>query len=222
MSRTGLLVVFALIFALAAAGVLVWTNNLELPGVSSPPSTQTVAGTPNSSREAQLVKFMNEVASGGGGFAATFQPDDKHKWNIDTGHQLERFRFGDTGVTFARLSSTVPLAPDVVHLGVAVFWPPELTNRFNGRTVEIGIIARAATSNPSPTLATVFATRQAGNSGWNEFQLSPQFELLRFTYEVPAQEQGYQAEPMLVLHADMTGKGRAVEVLGFIVRDPQK
>jgi hypothetical protein len=218
MNRSGLLIVGAVIVAAAVLVATFWNDLVKAPQTSGGPTSTSPAASGD--REAQLVKLMNDVASGGG-YAATFQPNDAHKWNLDPGHRLERFRFTDSGVAFARVSSTEPLNAEVVHLGAAVFWPAELSNRFSGKKVEVGVIARQAISNPSPSLAIVFATRQAGNSGWKDFQLSPQFELLKFTYDVPAAEQGYQSEPMVVVHADPQGQGRSVELLGIVVRPAQ-
>lgn len=224
MSRSGLLITSALLFAVVAAGVLVWLNVLDgyRPGTGDPTATNSNPTSGDAtSHESELVKLMNDVAAGSG-YAATFNADDTHSWKIDDGHTLERFRFGGTGAAFARISSTVPLAPEIVHLGIAVFWPSELTNRFSGQNVEVGIVARGAPTNPAPSLTAVFATRQAGNSGWQELQLTPQFQLLRFSYQVPKVDGGYQSEPMLVLHADREGKGRGVELLGVLVRpEPQ-
>jgi hypothetical protein len=66
----------------------------------------------------------------------------------------------------------------------------------------------------------VFATRQAGNSGWQSIPLGPKFELHTFQYDVPAVDGGYNQEPILVLHADAAGQGRALELLGIVLRAP--
>jgi hypothetical protein len=224
MSRTGYLVVGALIFALAAAGVLVWTNYIDLSGKPSVAPADTVpVSTPTSqpsSREAQLVTQMNEAAAGGG-FVASFLEADVRKWQIGQGHRLERFSLDPSGPVFARLTSSTPLDKVSVEwpsLGLSMALPVEFANLANGRTVEIGFIARSAQSNGSPELSVIYATQQAGNSLWRAIELKPTFEAYKFTFDVPKVDSGYINGPIVVFHSDATGNGRAVEMIGAYVK----
>jgi len=221
MSRTGLLVVVALIFALAAAGVLVWTNALNISGQpSGAPSATAPSTTAPPSREAQLVTSMNQAAAGGG-FAASFLETDVSKWQIAEGHRLERFSLASSGPVFARLTSSVALDRASVQwpsLGLSMALPVEFANLANGRTVEIGFIARAAQSNGSSELSVIYATQQAGNSLWQTVELKPNFEAYKFTYDVPRIETGYVNGPILVFHSDAAGGGKAVEMIGAYVK----
>jgi len=221
MSRTGLLVVVALIFALAAAGVLVWTNALNISGQPSVAQNATApATTAPPSRESQLVTLMNQSAAGGG-FAASFLEADVRKWQIAPGHRLERFSLDPSGPVFSRLTSSVALDKESVQwssLGLSMALPVEFANAANGQKVEIGFIARSAQSNGSPELSVIYATQQAGNSLWRAIQLKPTFEAFKFTFDVPKVETGYVNGPIVVFHSDAAGSGRAVEMIGAYVK----
>jgi hypothetical protein len=222
--RTGTLIIGALIFALAAAGVLVWTNVLKLPGQPEAPATVPSAPSPVASaplpREAQLVTAMNEAAAGGG-IAISFKGEDVGKWKLANGHRLERFSLDAAGPVFARLSSSMPLewtSNQWPTQGLSVLLPRQFAEASNGRTVEIGVIARTAPVNGSPRITALYATQQAGNSQWQSIVLKPQFEMYKFTYTVPSLEGGYAAEPILVFHSDPSGAGHAVEMIGAYVK----
>jgi hypothetical protein len=209
MSRTGFLIVGALIFALAAAGVLVWTNNLELPSGILPQSA-----------EAKLVTQMTGTA-GEGGFAVTFAQRDLKAWQIAPGHRLERFSVDGGDAVFARLTSSSPLDRSTLEWptqGLSVALPVDLNARSDGKQLEIGVLARAPNSKPATTLSVVYATRQAGNTGWREVPLSGQFELKTIKYNVPHVDGGYTNPPVLVLNADPSGEGGSVEILGVYLK----
>jgi hypothetical protein len=222
--RTSTLVIGALIFALAAAGVLVWTNQLNLPGQPEAPPSTPSAPSPTApaplSREAQLVTAMNEAAAAGG-FAVSFKEGDVGKWKLADGHRLERFSLDAAGPVLARLSSSTPLewtSNQWPTQGLSVLIPRQFAEMSNGRTVEIGFVARTAPVNGSPRITALYATQQAGNSQWKSIVLKPQFEMYKFTYAVPALDGGYTAEPIVVFHSDPAGAGHAVELIGAYVK----
>jgi hypothetical protein len=64
----------------------------------------------------------------------------------------------------------------------------------------------------------VLATQQAGNSGWQGFELGSDFKIFRFKYEVPSLPTGYSVPPIVVLHSDETGAGQAIELIGIYVK----
>lgn len=221
MQRSGLLVVIAMILVAAATGVLVWTNffgqNKASDDAGQAPSTEVVPGT---SRESQLVNEMVSAASVDG-YSATFSESDIGKWKIADGHKIERFGSGSTGAVFARLTSSAALDKASVAwptLGLSATLPVEFANLASGRRVEIGFVARSSQSNGSSELSALYASRQAGNSGWQSFQLKPDFELYKFHYDVNPVEGGYTNGPMIVFHSDATGSGKSVEFLGMYVK----
>ena len=210
MGRTGSFLLGALVFALAAAGVMIWTGN-EIPGMGlfAPPSP-----------EQRLVSAMEEVVSQGG-FAASFADDDAKNWRLADGHQFERHAVDSARAVIARLSSSVPLdvsPPSWESQGLSIELPVTFAQQTNGRRIEIGIVARAAPTNTSGVLSAVFATRQAGNSGWRKFKLKPNFEVHKIVFDMPTIETGYTAKPIVVVHADAPGKGRAIELIGIFAR----
>jgi len=220
MGRTGGLLLGALIFALAAAGVLVWTGQVKLPSQGGSP-TATIPATPAPpSPEAQLVKMMNDVAAGGG-FAATFQEKDLRKWQISEGHKLERFSLPSSDAAFARLTSSVVLDKASVNWpsqGLSTKLPVQFAQAANGKRIQVGVVARAAQTNGSPEVSILFATQQAGNTGWRTFQLDQQFKLYKFVYDILPVEAGYTATPIVVISSDTAGGGKAVELLGTYVK----
>jgi hypothetical protein len=64
----------------------------------------------------------------------------------------------------------------------------------------------------------VYATRQAGNSGWQAASLGNNFELKQFRYKVPVHEGGYTNQPVLVINADALGGGGGIELLGVYIK----
>lgn len=202
------MIVGALVFAMAAAGVLLWSDFLGV-GVFR-------QATP----EERLVSEMEAVASAGG-FAASFSDQDARRWQLADGHRFERLAVDSSRSAIGRLSSSVPLdvsPPSWESQGLSIELPASLAQQWNGQRIEIGIIARAGQTNGSNVLKAVFATRQAGNSGWRGFELNGEFKINRILFDMPVVETGYTAKPIVVLHSDEKGTGRSVEILGLYVR----
>lgn len=222
MGRTGGLIVTALILALVAAGVLVWANVLDLSSLrGSAPSSSSPTGSPpagsTDSGEQALMALVKE-ASGTGGFAATFAERDVDKWKVSDGHQLERFWLKQPDLVMARFSSKLPRRDDILLQGLSVELPLEFAQRANGRRIEVGILARTPRTNGNGGVSLVYATQQMGNSGWKPLPLTTEFALHSFRFDVPAVAEGYTATPIVVAHADPSGNGRAVELLGLYVK----
>lgn len=165
-------------------------------------------------------QLMNQITASGG-TALTFDDSAIKGWTLPPGHRLERFSLDGGKAVFARLSSTTALNndfPSWAERGLSFQFQVEMNNISSGKRIEVGVIARSAQSNGSHNLNVVYATQQAGNSGWQKLELSPQFQLLKFTYDVPAVPTGYQSAPIVVLHSDEAGSGRGVELLGIYVK----
>lgn len=221
--RTGSLIIGALIFALAAAAVLVWSGVLDMPGQAPTPTPQAATPAaqrpqpPSTSREAQMVIAMTQAAAGGG-YAATFSDQDASKWLIAGGHRLERFSLEGRDTILARLSSSDPIAPTKLLDGLYVELPEQFTSISNGKKIEIGIVARTAKANSAESFSVIYLTRQAGNSGWQTFSLGPEFELKSIEFDVPLVEGGYNARPIVAIYGDPSGGGKGVELLGLYVK----
>jgi hypothetical protein len=222
--RAGYLVVGALILALVAAGVLIWTGALNLsgrPGAGSETTTTAPATTTGpTSPDAQLVTMMNDVAMRGG-YAATFSEPSAKQWQLAAGHRLERFGLNNQGAVFARLTSSAAVDPRSLEWHTqGLFWllPVEFANRTNGKRIEIGIVARQPRSNGAPALTAAYSTRQSGNSAWKYVALGPEFGLHKFVFDVPLAPDGYTNQPILVINSDANAGGKAVEILGAYVK----
>lgn len=206
MNRAGLLIIGAVIVAAAALGVIFFTDLLP--------------GTFQSSPTQKLVSRMNEIASQGG-FAASFSEADARKWLLADGHRFERLSVDSAQAVVGRLSSGVPVdntPPSWESQGLSVELPVTFAQQWNGKRIEIGIIARTPKANPSDVLNVVYATRQAGNSGWRRFKLAPDFQIYTILFDLPEVATGYQNKPIIVLHSDAAGKGHSVELLGVYAR----
>jgi hypothetical protein len=208
--RTSNLVIAALILALAAAGILIWTNQVDLGQF-----TQSSPPPPSSNNNVEWTKRMAQLATPEG-IAASF--DNVTSWSITDGHRLERFSYGGPNQTFARLSSGEPLDPNNRLSGLQLKLPLAWAQKANGKKIEIGIVARQPQSNSASDVSVLYATLQAGNSGWHTFKLSPTFAVSKFEFDVPLVEGGYQSEPTVVIRSDSLGGERAVELIGIYLK----
>ncbi|MBI1213448.1 MAG: hypothetical protein GC190_18455 [Alphaproteobacteria bacterium] len=208
--RATYLIAGAVVLALVAAGVLFGTDFFKKNPFSD-----------DSASEAQLLTQLTDLSTSGG-YVATFTDGDARKWRLASGHRLERFSLGDQNAVFARLTSSTPMdgqSVDWAKQGLSWMLPLEFNNKANGLKVEIGIVARQSQSNGADSMSVVYATRQAGNSGWRSIPLGPKFALKTFTYTVPKITPGtYSFEPMLAINADPSGSGKSIELLGAYVK----
>jgi hypothetical protein len=174
------------------------------------------------SSETAWVTRMNEAVKGGG-YSVTFTQADAGKWQVADGHRLEKFSVDGGDTMFARLTSGAPLNRDTWEWstqGLSTTLPVEFNNQTNGKKIEIGVVARASAVNASPALSVVYATQQAGNSGWRQIPLAGQLQLTTFIFQVPEIPPGtYTAHPILVIHADDSGGSRAAEIVGVYIRE---
>lgn len=224
MQRSGFLVVVAALLVAAAAGVLVWTNffGTSHPGAAGGPdssSSEPVAqSAPPTAKE--LVDLMTSEAAQGA-FVATFSDKDVPKWILAPGHKLERFSLNSGDSVFARLTSSVPLdtkSGQWLTLGLSATLPLPYAKLYNGKTLEIGIIARSAQSNGSQSMGVAYATQQSGNSGWKQIELKSDFTLIQFKYEVPKLEPEYTNQPIIVIHSDPVANSGAIELIGVYIK----
>jgi hypothetical protein len=205
MGRVGL-IAGAVALSLVAAGAVFWSD-----------IARVVTG--ELSAEGKLVAQVVN-AGGGGGFSITFAESDAKKWSVAAGHRLERFSLDSGDAAVARFVSSAPLDEASLEWpsqGLSVQLPVEFSNRSNGKPIEIGIVARAS-GRPKAPLTVVYATRQAGNSGWQQLEVGGQFELKTLSYKVPKIDGGYTNPPVLVINADPSGNGGAIELLGVYVK----
>lgn len=228
MGNKGFLVGAAVLLAAIAAALFYWTKIMpqqqtaataEAPAVAAAPAA-TTQEDPSSSIDSELVNTMTEAAKDGG-VAVTFSEKESRKWKLADGHRLERFNSGASGPSFARLSSSVPLewtSNQWPSQGLSVLLPRKFAEMANGKTIEVGIVARTTSTNGSKHMAAIYATQQAGNSQWKTIKLTSQFEMHKFNYEVPQVEGGYTAEPIVVLQSDTSGAGKAIELIGLYVK----
>lgn len=208
MGRVGL-IAGAVVLSLLAAGAFFWSDIARLAGLVS---------------EEQLVADIKEAALGGG-YAVTFAQADAAKWQVGEGHRFEKFSIDNGTTSFARLTSTVPLNTATFEWstqGLSTVFPVGFNNKTNGGKLQIGVIARAPSTNGSKAISVVYATQQAGNSGWRDFKIGPNFEMVTFVFDVPKRDPGsYTAQPILVISADKSGGGASAEILGVYVKQIQ-
>lgn len=208
MGRVGL-ILGAVALSLVAAGAFFWKDIQRLTGRVS---------------EEQLVTDL-KTAAAGGGYAVTFSQADAAKWQVAEGHQLEKFSVDNGAVAFARLTSSVPLNAQTWEWstqGLSTLFPVAFNNRTNSGKLQIGVIARSPATNGSKAISVVYATQQAGNSGWKDIPVGPNFELTTFVFDVPHRDPGtYTKQPILVINSDRSGSGASAEILGIYVKQIQ-
>jgi hypothetical protein len=208
--RSTYLIAGALVLALVAAGVLFGTDFFRKNPFATAPS-----------RESQIMTRITDARIDGVGIAATFAERDAKRWRLAGGHRLERFAMDDGNAVFARLTSGTALdksSSDWERQGLSLSLPTEFNNRTTDKTIEIGFAARSPQVNGSDVVSVVYATRQAGNSGWQAFPIGRDFQLFKFTYKVPHVEGGYTNEPIITFTSDAQGTGRSVELMGVYVK----
>lgn len=215
----GNFIIGALIFALAAMGVLVWTNviNISKQGVSIGDQGTTAQPLVPVSATTNWAEKMTEIATPDG-MAFSFSDAGLNAWTVTDAHRLERFSLGGNSQTLARLSSTLPLDPENRLSGLQLKLPLAWAQRANGKTIEIGVVARKPQANAASDISLLYATLQAGNSGWRTLALTPEFQVLKFTFDIPPVESGYTSEPVIVVRSDAAGGDRAVEIVGIYVK----
>jgi hypothetical protein len=205
MGRVGL-IAGAVALCLVAAGAVFWSDIARVLGLVS---------------EEQLVADLKSAATGGG-YAVTFAQADAGKWQVGEGHRLEKFTVDSGTTSFARLTSSVPLNAETWEWstqGLSTLFPVGFNNTTNGGKLQIGVIARAPSTNGSKAISVVYATQQAGNSGWHDLKIGPNFEMSTFTFDVPKRDPGtYTAQPIMVINADRSGGGASAEILGIYVK----
>jgi len=86
----------------------------------------------------------------------------------------------------AILTSTVPDPdPSGKTQGVRYRIAHDLEEKVRGKRINVQILAKADPNNPSEEFAVVYSTRMNGNSGWTTFNLSEDYSLFTFEYDVP-------------------------------------
>ena len=197
----------AVALSLVAAGAFFWSDISRLVGLVS---------------EEQLVADLTKAVTGGGGYAVTFAAGDASKWQIGDGHRLEKFSVEGGTTSFARVTSSVPMNAKTWEWstqGISTLFPVAFNNTTNGGKLEIAVIARAPSTNGSRAISVVYATQEAGNSGWRDIPIGSHFAVTTFTFDVPERDPGtYTKQPILVINADKTGRGGSAEILGVYVK----
>lgn len=196
-----LIIVTLLLLAAAAVPIALW-------GVSWPRQPEDL-----------LAEAVGAAAKDG--VVVSFADEDAKHWRVPPGQKLERFALADGSLTFAAVSGHAPLnnrSPKWGDRGVSMELPVAFNNHTKGGRVEIGVIARRSQANGASFLSLVYATQQAGNSGWRKINLTNDFALSTFTYDVPNVAGAYRFPPIVVLNTDPAGNGRSADLLALYVR----
>lgn len=213
MSRSGIVIGAVVLLAIAAGTMLYGTDLLKTAGLSPPKAI------PVGSAESTLMAKLTDAASNGG-YALTFAQANANSWRVAPNHKLERFSLDGSDTAFVRLTSLTALNPETVDWqtqGLSTLLTAAFSNGTNGKRIEVGIVARSAKFKPAQNMYAIYATQQAGNSGWREIPLGSEFAMHTFTYDVPQVEPGgYTNPPIVVLRAS---NGTSIELLGVYVKE---
>lgn len=104
------------------------------------------------------------------------------------------FRSDDAGnVSSAILLSSIPVERAPLSAGVFATLGNDYERMFGGRELKISVNARAGNLQPLERFKFGYFTAGAGDSGWNEFTLGPEYEEFNFRYSPkrPTETAGY-------------------------------
>lgn len=73
--------------------------------------------------------------------------------------------------------------------GTALELGDKYEREFHGKEITVAIIARAIGEEPA-SLSVAYSTNDQGNSGWKKFDLSPDYQVYSFNYNVPKRAAG--------------------------------
>lgn len=108
----------------------------------------------------------------------------------------------------SRRNSDLPTnAQDVAYLPLST----DLEIAFAQRKLKITMTARSAPQNGSPAMRAEYWASGDGNSDWQSFLLTPEWQDYTFTFTPPASENARSLD-FLAIWADPDGLGRGVEV----------
>lgn len=202
--------------ALAAAGVT--TVGVRYPDLSARALARAAMLVNPPARPQALLDAVRAYPDAGG-VALTFALADARRWDV-AGESTYHVETDDAlpGLVFARVASAKARPGASAALGLRAFLTPDFAQRANGRRVEFGVIARSPSTHGAGALAIVYATQQAGNSGWRTFRLSRSFAAYTAVFEVPRVAEGYAKPPFISIHADALGRGREADVLAVFAR----
>jgi len=86
---------------------------------------------------------------------------------------------------------------------------------FSGQLVIVTVVARKADENGTEKFAVAYSTNEVGNSGWQHFDATSNFESYSFEYNVPAINKGLS--DYVAIWPDVSGNGKALVVQSLTV-----
>lgn len=93
----------------------------------------------------------------------------------------------------------------------------DVEQTFQGKTIEITVKARPAATDPAHIILLNYSAGPAGDSGWKEFELTPDFSEYRFSFEVPKRF-GPQGVDYLGIRPKYAGFLQAIEVESIAIQ----
>ncbi len=96
------------------------------------------------------------------------------------------------GETVLRIEVTADALSEGPLQGPHFILATDLETVFSGRNVKITVRARAADSHGAEGIRLNYALGNAAASGWQEFQMTRQFQDVSFTYNVPVRSVGHE------------------------------
>ncbi len=99
-------------------------------------------------------------------------------------YQTRMLAIGDEDYILTIVSGSGSESPNP-ELGPHFRLAADVEHTFQGKTIEVTVKARPASSDPAHILMLNYSAGPAGDSGWKEFELTPEFSDYTFTFDVP-------------------------------------
>lgn len=112
---------------------------------------------------------------------------------------------------FLEIETAAGSLQDDPLLGPHFVLAEDIELQFSGHEIEIAITARPAQSRGATQMRVNYSAGRDGESGWQEFDLTPDWAVYRFTYNVPVKT-GERALDYLAIRPVTPDKTRALQV----------
>lgn len=87
----------------------------------------------------------------------------------------------------------------------------DMEGELEGKTIRVTLTARMTNENPSEKFAIAYSTARSGNSGWQEFTPTTNFNSYSFDYTIPSSEKTANFD-FIGIHADRSATGKGIEI----------
>lgn len=185
-------------------------DNAELNAIAD---AQTKVNNAKTELLAEIPKVLNKVDDFENGL---------DNWTVyDLHHTIELSNDSFSGTHSALISSTIAYLDNSTsgHNTFSVYYSLDdaFQNLVLGKTIEVILYAKQPNTNPSDTFQVSYSTNAVGNSEWQEFNPSTEWQEFSFKYTVSG-DQVLSSGEFLGIHGDKDGLGGGVLIDSVYIR----